>query len=123
MRAAAIGRAPFRRLRSIFGAPPKNEGTDRALGRPPADPRKGRSLGRPFLFQTRPLTRHVSTNPGPAHWQESMAADIQRRVSAGSFHLIDLATAVVDRLAALRGPCESYSDVILRLVKMEAGSL
>ena len=28
--------------------------------------------------------------------------------------------AVVDRLGALRGPGESYSDVILRLVEMDA---
>jgi hypothetical protein len=31
-----------------------------------------------------------------------------------------LESAVVDRLAALRGPGESYSDVILRLVEVEA---
>jgi hypothetical protein len=34
--------------------------------------------------------------------------------------LIWLDSAVVDRLAALRGPGESYSDVILRLVEIEA---
>ena len=33
--------------------------------------------------------------------------------------LIRLETVVVDRLAAMRGPGEDYSDVILRLVEME----
>jgi predicted CopG family antitoxin len=32
-----------------------------------------------------------------------------------------LETAVADKLAAMRGPGESYSDVILRLVEIEAG--
>jgi hypothetical protein len=32
-----------------------------------------------------------------------------------------LAPTVVDRLAAMRVPGESYSDVILQLVKVEAG--
>ncbi len=35
--------------------------------------------------------------------------------------LIWLNEAVVDRLAAMRGPGESYSDVILRLVELEPG--
>ena len=34
--------------------------------------------------------------------------------------LIWLDRAVVDRLRAMRGPGESYSDVILRLVEMDA---
>jgi hypothetical protein len=34
--------------------------------------------------------------------------------------LVWLDRAVVDRLGALRGPGESYSDVILRLVEMDA---
>jgi hypothetical protein len=34
--------------------------------------------------------------------------------------LVWLETAVVDKLAALRGPGESYSDLILRLVEVEA---
>jgi hypothetical protein len=34
--------------------------------------------------------------------------------------LVWLDRAVVDRLRALRGPGESYSDVILRLVEMDA---
>ena len=37
--------------------------------------------------------------------------------------LIWLETAVVDRLTALRQPGESYSDVILRLVELEAGRI
>ena len=35
--------------------------------------------------------------------------------------LIWIEAAIVDRLGAMRGPGESYSDVILRLVDMEAG--
>ena len=35
--------------------------------------------------------------------------------------LIWLDAAVVERLAAMRGPGELYSDVILRLVEMETG--
>jgi hypothetical protein len=34
--------------------------------------------------------------------------------------MVWLAATVVDRLAAQRGPAESYSDVILRLVELEA---
>jgi hypothetical protein len=34
--------------------------------------------------------------------------------------LVWLETSVVDRLRALRGPGESYSDVILKLVELEA---
>jgi hypothetical protein len=33
-----------------------------------------------------------------------------------------LKEAIVDRLAAMRGPSESYSDVILWLVEIEAGA-
>jgi predicted CopG family antitoxin len=32
-----------------------------------------------------------------------------------------LETAIVDRLAAMRRSGESYSDVIMRLMKLEAG--
>jgi hypothetical protein len=35
--------------------------------------------------------------------------------------LIWLEDAMADRLGAMRGPMESYSDVILRLVKTEGG--
>jgi hypothetical protein len=35
--------------------------------------------------------------------------------------LIWIEAAIVDRLGAMRGPGESYSDVILRLVELEAG--
>jgi hypothetical protein len=35
-------------------------------------------------------------------------------------HQIWLARAVVDRLRAMRGPGESYSDVILRLARADA---
>ena len=35
--------------------------------------------------------------------------------------LVWLEAVVVDRLAAMRGPGESYSDVILRLVGLETG--
>ncbi len=34
--------------------------------------------------------------------------------------LVWLETAVVNRLMAMRGPGESYSDVILRLIEVEA---
>ena len=36
-------------------------------------------------------------------------------------HLVWLETRVVDRLRAMRGPRESYSDVILQLVEAERG--
>ena len=35
--------------------------------------------------------------------------------------LVWLEALVVDRLAAMRGPGESYSDVILRMVEIERG--
>jgi predicted CopG family antitoxin len=34
--------------------------------------------------------------------------------------LIGIETAVADRLSAMRGPGDSHSDVILRLVEIEA---
>jgi hypothetical protein len=40
--------------------------------------------------------------------------------AAEGFRLIWLEEPVVARLAAMRGPSESYSDVILRLVEQEA---
>ena len=36
--------------------------------------------------------------------------------------MIWLEAAVADRLTAMRGPGESYSDVILRLIELEAQS-
>ena len=41
----------------------------------------------------------------------------ERDPDAKGEHQVWLARAVVDRLAALRGPGETYSDVILRLAK------
>jgi hypothetical protein len=41
--------------------------------------------------------------------------------NANGERFIWLETAAVDRLGALRGPGESCSDVILRLVEIEAG--
>ena len=41
----------------------------------------------------------------------------EAEVGANGERLIWLAPNVVDRLTALRGPGESYSDVILRLAK------
>jgi hypothetical protein len=32
---------------------------------------------------------------------------------------IQVEAVVVDRLRAMRGPCESYSDVILRFIELE----
>ncbi len=46
----------------------------------------------------------------------------EARLNAKGERLIWVEASVVDRLAALRGPGESYSDVILRLVEIEAGS-
>jgi hypothetical protein len=40
-------------------------------------------------------------------------------LNAKGERLVWLAPAVVDRLTAMRGPGESYSDVIMRLVGME----
>ena len=42
------------------------------------------------------------------------------QTNAKGERLVWLESAIVDRLAAMRGPGESYSDVILRLVEMEA---
>jgi len=41
-------------------------------------------------------------------------------VDARGGRVVWLDAAVVDKLAALRGPGESYSDVILRLVQIDA---
>jgi hypothetical protein len=43
----------------------------------------------------------------------------ENRVNERGKRLIWLDRAVVDRLRAIRGPGESYSDVILKLVKQE----
>lgn len=45
------------------------------------------------------------------------SAIFERDPDAKDEHQIWLARAVVDRLRAMRGPGESYSDVILRLAK------
>ena len=44
----------------------------------------------------------------------------ERELDAKGERMIWVASAVVDRLRAMRGPGESYSDVILRLVEIEA---
>jgi hypothetical protein len=44
----------------------------------------------------------------------------ERDAGAKGERLIWVKRAVVDRRAALRGPNESFSDVILRLVEIEA---
>ena len=46
---------------------------------------------------------------------------VEPKVDAKGERQIWLEPRVVDRLAALRGPGESYSDVILRLIELEAG--
>jgi hypothetical protein len=46
------------------------------------------------------------------------SAVFERDPDAKGEHQIWLARAVVDQLKALRGPRESYSDVILRLAEM-----
>jgi hypothetical protein len=43
------------------------------------------------------------------------------QLDAQGQRLLWLETASADRLAAMRRPGESYSDVILRLVEIEAG--
>ena len=43
------------------------------------------------------------------------------QTNAEGERMIWLEASVVDRLMAMRGPGESYSDVILRLVEIEAG--
>jgi hypothetical protein len=45
----------------------------------------------------------------------------EREAGEKGERLIWVETAVVERLRALRGPGESYSDVILRLVEIETG--
>jgi hypothetical protein len=45
------------------------------------------------------------------------SAVFERDPNGDGEHQIWLARSVVDRLAAMRGPGESYSDVILRLAK------
>ena len=45
----------------------------------------------------------------------------ENKVNERGERLIWLDRAIADRLRALRGPGESYSDVILRLVEIEAG--
>ena len=42
------------------------------------------------------------------------------RGASGRQIFIHFEAAVVDRLRAMRGPGESYSDVILRLARLEA---
>ena len=46
----------------------------------------------------------------------------EREPDAKGERQIWVEAAVVDRLAAMRGPGESYSDVIMRLVEPEAQS-
>ncbi len=48
---------------------------------------------------------------------EGTVLHVDRR---GGQCFIHLTPAVVDRLAALRGPGETYSDVVIRLVEIEA---
>ena len=48
---------------------------------------------------------------------EGTVLHVDRR---GGQSFIHLKEAIVDRLTAMRGPTESYSDVILRLVEREA---
>jgi len=45
---------------------------------------------------------------------------VQRHGAAAPLPRPHIEAAVVDRLAAMRGPGEDYSDVILRVVELEA---
>jgi hypothetical protein len=47
------------------------------------------------------------------------SVSFEREAGAKGERMVWLAAPVVDRLTALRGPGESYSDVILRLVELE----
>jgi hypothetical protein len=46
----------------------------------------------------------------------------ERQANAKGERLIWLEARVIDKLAAMRGPGESYSDVILRVAAFEAGA-
>jgi hypothetical protein len=48
---------------------------------------------------------------------EGTVLHVDRRGGQSFIHLTE---AIADRLGAMRGPGESYSDVILRLVEIEA---
>ena len=50
---------------------------------------------------------------------EGLVLQIYRRRGQSFIHL---EASIVDRLGAMRGPGESYSDVILRLVEARRGS-
>jgi hypothetical protein len=54
----------------------------------------------------------------PKHFRSDLSA-MRNRVTEKGERLIWLDPGVVDRLRSLRGPSESYSDVILRLAKDE----
>jgi hypothetical protein len=47
-------------------------------------------------------------------------ASVARAAPQGGQCLIHVASAIVDRLKAMRGPGEDYSAVILRLAQLEA---
>ncbi len=64
----------------------------------------------------------------PAQYTEGMAEPLHAQVARAQLdaqgqRLIWLEARVIDKLTALRGHGESYSDVILRLVELEARSL
>ena len=56
--------------------------------------------------------------PSP-HWPRAQHGDPCSALGANGF--IQVEAAVVDRMRAMRRPSESYRDVILRLVELEAG--
>jgi hypothetical protein len=58
--------------------------------------------------------------PGLARRPPPVPVEPKRAENGGYF--IWLALGVLARLRALRGPGESYRDVILRVAKVEAGS-
>ncbi len=47
---------------------------------------------------------------------------VEPELNAKGERLVWLEAAVVNRLTAMRGPGESHSDVILRIVESEAGN-
>jgi hypothetical protein len=65
------------------------------------------------------VQRTVSARHLLFSWASRAAIDLVQLSEKGE-HLIWVVAAIVDRLRDMRGPGESYSDVILRFVEVEA---
>jgi hypothetical protein len=67
-------------------------------------------------------TRIAITAPAFEAIRESLPKEGSRRPQkVGDLYLVSVPTDTMDKLAALRRPGESYSDVIIRLVAGERG--